>query len=358
MHKNLKIARGHWCQWYRGINPKDTSTPTNDPARADVRIEFLQGFIQENEGFNNLCGQPGGNWPMCLSRQELRAEYARVYAFAEREYPEILKNNDYPHPNVIDSEGVPPNFRMADPDPDDSEPDVPEDPIGSDLRRYFKRKRSLTGYRSPVWPPRSLLDQQGRPSFGNLVRMRPGPTAYQVPPRPSTSAGSMTWQETKRALKPLNQESKKLLSDEFVREVELNKILEFKPKFDDNSKIAEVFNDAIRKHVGRRARFLEVYQKLQERWEQQLKLGIPISNPNPGYPEQSAAKEIIIHGLKTPVEKHDQTDELEEPSGEASTEPMDSMHSSILSEQPGICTPQCCFCDDNDCIWANANYTN
>ena len=333
MHKNLKIARGHWCQWYRGINPKDTSTPTNDPARADVRIEFLQGF-------NDLCGQPGGNWPMCLSRQELRAEYARVYAFAEREYPEILKNNDYPHPNVIDSEGVPPNFRMADPDPDDSEPDVPEDPIGSDLRRYFKRKRSLTGYRSPVWPPRSLLDQQGRPSFGNLVRMRPGPTAYQLPPRPSTSAGSMTWQETKRALGPLNQESKKLLSDEFVREVELNKILEFKPKFDDNSKIAEVFNDAIRKHVGRRQRFLEVYQKLQVRWEQQLKLGIPIPNPNPGYYEN-------------------QTDELEEPSGEVS--PMVSMHRSTLSEQseqPGLCTPQCCVCNDDDCIWGKANYTN
>jgi hypothetical protein len=108
-----------WGQWYRGINPTDTSTPTNDPARSDVRIEFLQRFIQENEGFNNLCGQPGRNWPMILSRQELRAEYARVYAFAEREYPDIVQNNDYPHPKVIDSEGVPPNFRMATPDQDD-----------------------------------------------------------------------------------------------------------------------------------------------------------------------------------------------------------------------------------------------
>ena len=150
----------------------------------------------------------------------------------------------------------------------------------------------------------------------------------------------MTWQETKRALGPLNQESKKLLSDEFVREVEMKKILEFKPKFEDNSRIAEVFNDAIRKHVGRRQRFLEVYQKLQERWEQQQKLGIPIPNPNPGYYEN-------------------QTDELEEPSGEVS--PMVSMHRSTLSEQseqPGLCTPQCCVCNDDDCILGKANYTN
>jgi hypothetical protein len=175
-----------WGQWYRGINPTDSSTPTNDPARSDVRIEFLQRFVQENEGFNDLCGQPGREWPMILSRQKLRDEYARVYAYAEREYPDILRYNDYPHPTVIDRDT--PNFRMATPDQVDSEPDVPEDPIRSDLRRYFKRKRSQSGYRSPVWPPRSLLDQQGRPSFGNLVRMGPGPTAYQLPPRPSTSA--------------------------------------------------------------------------------------------------------------------------------------------------------------------------
>ena len=117
--KNEVSSSTDWGQWYRGINPTDTSTPTNDPARSDVRIEFLQRFIQENEGFYDLCGQPGGNWPMCLSRQELRAEYARVYAFAEREYPDIVQNNDYPHPKVIDSEGVPPNFRMATPDQDD-----------------------------------------------------------------------------------------------------------------------------------------------------------------------------------------------------------------------------------------------
>ena len=106
----------------------------------------------------------------------------------------------------------PPNFRLArsparSTDHADSEPD-----IGADLRRFFECKRSqsaVTGYRSPEWPPRSLLDQQGRPSFGNLVRMGPGPTAYQLLPRPSTSAGSMTWQETKRVLDPLNQESKK-----------------------------------------------------------------------------------------------------------------------------------------------------
>jgi hypothetical protein len=172
--------------------------------------------------------------------------------------------------------------------------------------------------------------------------MGPGPTAYQLPPRPSTSAGSMTWQETKRALGPLNQESKKLLSDEFVREVELKKILEFKPKFEDNSRIAEVFNDAIRKHMGRRQRFLEVYQKLQDRFEQQLRLGLPIPDPNPGNYENYENK----------------TDELEEPSGEVS--PMVSMHRSTSPEQSehGLCTPQCCVCNDDDCIWGKANYTN
>ena len=40
-----------WCQWYRGIAPTDTSTPTNDPAQADARIEYLRGFIQENDRF-------------------------------------------------------------------------------------------------------------------------------------------------------------------------------------------------------------------------------------------------------------------------------------------------------------------
>ena len=329
-----------WGKWYRGINPTDTSTPTNDPSRSDVRIEFLQRFVQENEGFNDLCGQPGTEWPMILSRQGLRDEYARVYAYAEREYPDVLRYNDYPHPTVIDRN--PPNFRLArsparSTDHADSEPD-----IGADLRRFFECKRSqsaVTGYRSPEWPPRSLLDQQGRPSFGNLVRMRPCPTAYQLPPWPSTSAGSMTWQETKRVLDPLNQESKKLLSDEFVREVELKKILDFKPKFEDDSGIAEVVNNAIRKHVGRRQRFLEVYQKIQDRLVQHLKLGHPIPDPNPGYYENK-------------------TDEFEEPSGEAS--PMVSMHRSTSPEQQGngLCTPQCCVCNDDNCIWGEANYTD
>ena len=149
-----------------------------------------------------------------------------------------------------------------------------------------------------------------------------------------------TWNETKRVLKPLNQGSKKLLADGFVNEVELNKILEFKPKFEDHSKIAEVFNEAIKSHVGRRARFLEVYKKQQERWDYYLRTGIPLPNPNPGY-----------SGPTVP------TDELEETPGEVSTEPEISMHSSNLSE-PGLCSPQCCICDDDDCIWGKANYTN
>jgi hypothetical protein len=111
-----------------------------------------------------------------------------------------------------------------------------------------------------------------------------------------------TWNETKRVLKPLNQGSKKLLADGFVNEVELNKILEFKPKFEDHSKIAEVFNEAIKSHVGRRARFLEVYKKQQERWDYYLRTGIPLPNPNPGY-----------SGPTVP------TDELEETPGEVST---------------------------------------
>jgi hypothetical protein len=149
-----------------------------------------------------------------------------------------------------------------------------------------------------------------------------------------------TWNETKRVLKPLNQESKKLLADGFVNEVELNKILEFKPKFEDHSKIAEVFNEAIKSHVGRRARFLEVYKKQQERWDYYLRTGIPLPNPNPGYSGPTVS-----------------TDELEETPGKVSTEPEVSMHSSSLSE-PGLCSPQRCICDDDDCIWGKANYTN
>jgi hypothetical protein len=137
----------------------------------------------------------------------------------------------------------------------------------------------------------------------------------------------------------LNQESKKLLSDEFVREVEVKKILEFKPKFKDNSGIADVVNNAIRNHVGRRQKFLEAYQKIQDRLVHHLNRGHPIPDPNPGrYKNKS--------------------DEFEEPSGEAS--PMVSMHRSASPEQQGngLCTPQCCVCNDDNCIWGEANYTD
>jgi hypothetical protein len=45
-----------------------------------------------------------------------------------------------------------------------------------------------------------------------------------------------------------------------------------------------------------------------------------------------------------------------------------SMHRSVSTEQQGItdigyyqngpCTPQCCVCNDDKCIWNQANYTD
>jgi hypothetical protein len=319
-------------RWYRGINPTDTSTPTSEPSREDVRIEYLQRFVQENEGFHDLCGQPGLEWPRILSKQGLREEYERVYKYAERNYPEVLKYNDYPHPTVIERDL--PKFRMArSPARSTDCADSGDVDIGADLRRFFERRRSqsaATGHRS------SDRQERPRPRFENLVR--PNPPTHQLPPRPSTSAGALTWQETKRMLIPLNQESKKLVSDEFVREVEVNKILEFRPSFDDHSGIHEVVNNAIRNHVGRRQKFLEAYQKIQDRLVHHL----GEIDPNPGRYEYKP-------------------NETEEPTGESM--PVVSMHRSVSPEQTeqqgnGPCTPQCCVCNDDNCIWGQANYTD
>ena len=154
-----------WGKWYRGINPTDTSTPTNEPSREDVRIEYLQRFVQENEGFHDLCGQPGSEWPRILSRQGLREEYARVYAYAERNYPDVLRYNDYPHPTVIERDL--PKFRMArSPARSTDRADSGDVDIGADLRRFFERRRSqsaATGHRS------SDRQERPRPRFENLV---------------------------------------------------------------------------------------------------------------------------------------------------------------------------------------------
>ena len=115
--ENLRyqVPSALYRRWHRGINPEDTSTPTpSEPTRVpakepfDIRIEYLQRFVQENEGFNDLCGQPGAEWPRILGKKGLRKEYERVYTYAERNYPEVLKYNDYPHPSVIERDV--PNF--------------------------------------------------------------------------------------------------------------------------------------------------------------------------------------------------------------------------------------------------------
>ena len=120
-----------------------------------------------------------------------------------------------------------------------------------------------------------------------------------------------------------------------MREIEVNKILEFRPSFEDDSGIHEVVNNAIRNHVGRRQKFLEAYQKIQD-WLVHLLGEI---DPNPGRYEYKP-------------------DETEEPTGESL--PVVSMHRSVSTEQQGNgpCTPQCCVCNDDNCIWGQANYTD
>ena len=101
------------------------------------------------------------------------------------------------------------------------------------------------------------------------------------------------------------------MSEEFAREIEVNKILEFKPSFEDDSGIHEVVNNAIRNHVGRRQRFLEAYKKIQDQLEQHL----GEIDPNPGRYEYKP-------------------DETEEQTGESL--PVASMHRSVSTEQQGI----------------------
>jgi hypothetical protein len=336
--ENLRsqVPSALYRRWHRGINPEDTSTPTSEPTRVpakepfDIRIEYLQRFVIENEGFHDLCGQPGAEWPGILGKKGLRKEYERVYNYAERNYPEVLRYNDYPHPSVIERDV--PNFRMArSPERFTDRADSGGADIGADLRRFFTERRrsqsAATGHRS------SDQQESPRPRFANLVR--PSPPTHQLPPRPSTSTGALSWQETKQRLLPLNQASKKLVSEEFAREIEVSKILEFKPSFEDHEGIHDVVNNAIRNHVGRRQRFLEAYKKIQDQMEQHL----GEIDPNPGRYEYKP-------------------DETEEQTGESL--PVASMHRSVSTEQQGItdigyyqngpCTPQCCVCNDDKCI--------
>ena len=136
------------------------------------------------------------------------------------------------------------------------------------------------------------------------------------------------------------------MSEEFAREIEVSNILEFKPSFEDHEGIHDVVNNAIRNHVGRRQRFLEAYKKIQDQMDQHLSE----IDPNPGRYEYK------------PLETEEQTGE---------SLPGASMHRSASTNQPkqqgisnvgyyqnGPCTPQCCICNDDNCIWNQANYTD
>ena len=334
--------------------PTDTSTPITDPARwrrvrFDVRIEHMRCLVQENERFNDLAGQPNIEiWPENLNLSELRQEYAQMYAVCREEYPEILEASGLPHPSVVESgvEGNDGAEGVAEAETGtqgsttsylgDSTPEVPINPLEPEVYaaprqwpRQYQRQRSR-GYSSPNWPPRPLLE---RPTLS----VRPGPLAraetfenYLRNPRPSTSTWIPPWEETKRVLKPINEESKKLLTECYANENELSRILNFKPKFEDHSTIAEVFNNAISKNVGRRARFLQVWKQQQQRMEYYIRAGMSLPNPNAGY----AAEET----------REGQVNETQEPSSEEATEKM--------------CSPQNCVCGDDDCVWGKANYTN
>jgi hypothetical protein len=334
--ENLSYQVPSWSslyrKWHRGINPEDTSTPapsepTREPAKEpfDIRIEYLQRFIQENEGFNDLCGQPGAEWPGILGKKGLRKEYKRVYNYAEKYYPEVLEYNDYPHPSIIERDV--PNPRMA---PDRADSGGAD--IGADLRRFFTERRRSQSAAAGL----ESSEKQEKPRFKNLVRPSPPPPTHQLPPRPSTSTGALSWQETKKRLLPLNLASKKLVSEEFAREIEVSNILEFKPVFEDHEGIHDTVNNAIRNHVGRRQRFLEAYKKIQDQTVQHLRE----IDPNPGRYEYK------------PVETKDQ-------SGESL--PETSLHRLVPNAgyyQSGPCTPQCCVCGDDKCIWNQANYTD
>ena len=316
----LGITSSLYRKWHRGINPEDTSTPapsvsTKEPF--DIRIEYLQRFIQENEGFNDLCGQPGAEWPGILGKKGLRKEYKRVYNYAQKYYPEVLEYNDYPHPANIEKDM--PNLLQY---PPRTAPDRVD--IRADLGRFFTERKSS--------------EKQEKPRFKNLVKPSPTPPTHQLPPRPSTSTGALSWQETKKRLIPLNLASKKLVSEEFAREIEVSNILEFKPEIEDHEGIHETVNNAIRNHVGRRQRFLEAYKKIQDRTVQHLRE----IDPNPGH----------RYEYKSPVETKDQ-------SGESL--PETSLHRLVPNAgfyQSGPCTPQCCVCGEDKCIWNQANYTD
>ena len=350
-----------YSEWSRGL--ASTSTPTNDPARArrgEVQIDHMSCLAQENERFYNMFGQPDLNtpdstWPTNLNRNELKETYARAYAVMENEFPELLEGaEDFPHPSEFESdtegsEGEDSDVVAVTPrgstttNTVEAAPETPEGPVGSDVMGpvFNNYLRPRIGYRSPIWPPPPLW-QQCRP----IQQVRPGPIPTpnsRFSPVPSTSAGVMRpgWHGSKYRLVPMNQDAKKLWARGFTTEVAISKILAEKAEMSgEDQKVADAFNEALRNQVGRRARFLEVFKNQQARYENYIKNGIPLPNPNPGY-----------SGSEIP------SGEFEEALGEISNDPEDSVLSSNLSE-PGQCSPENCVCNGENCVWENANYTD
>jgi hypothetical protein len=352
--------------WSRGL--ASTSTPTNDdPTRArrgEIQIGHLRGLIQENQQFYNLFNQPDSTWPANLDKDELKLAYARAYAVVESEFPVLLAGDeDLPHPSEFESDA-------EGPESDDDDvvavtdqgstttntaevtSETLEGPVGSGVIGpiFNTYVRPRCEHRSPIWPPPPLWQQ---------VRPGPIPTpSSRFSPVPSTSAGMTrpAWYGSKYGLVPMNQDAKKLWADGFTTEVAISKVLAEKAEMsgvDSTRKVADTFNEILRKQVGRRARILEVFKNQQARYEHYINNGMALPNPNPG------AVPGGYRGNEIPSETWHGEFEEDSP-GEISVEPEPEDPSVLSSDQsePGKCSPKNCVCNGKNCIWENANYTD
>jgi hypothetical protein len=343
--------------WTQGL--ASTSTPTTSvlsitrARREERQIEQLRSLVQENQEFNNLFDQPDSTWPANLDESALKNAYARAYAVAENEFPELLAGDkDLPHPSEFKSESEGPesgeddvaavtNIGSTTANVTEVTSETPEGPVGSDVIGPI-----LCDHGSPVWPPPPLWQS-----------IRPGPIpspSTGFSPIPSTSTGRTrpakipSWYGSKYGLIPMNQKARQLWSEGFTTEEAIHKVLNEKTETsgeESTKKIAETFNDYLRTQINRRARILEVVKNQQARYEYYLNHGMRLPNPNPGHPYRGKGvpEEIWDGELEVSVEP-----KPEEP----------SMLSSDPSE-PGKCSPNNCICPDGEkcAFWENANYT-
>ena len=180
-----------------------------------------------------MFNQPDSTWPANLDENELKLAYARAYAVAENEFPELLAGDeDLPHPAEFESESEGPESGNDDvvavTDPGSTTTNLaevtsetPEGPVGSGVIGpiFNTYMRPRCEHRSPIWPPPPLWQP-----------IRPGPipsTSSRFSPVPSKSTGMTrpAWNGSKYGLIPMNQDAKKLWAEGFTTEVAINKIL-------------------------------------------------------------------------------------------------------------------------------------